>query len=169
MSFVSRVNQMDLWVLDRVFQPIADRLPEKWPPFEVGMSFQLGALLFYATSVILIMVVNGLGLASAFFDVLSWAVGLALFVGIMRMRVLVRPGHANPLRIMLQGLRPLSIAFALFSLWRGAGPGQISDLAWCFIVLSDVAFSVGLYFISCLQNPPQVKISEKVILLRPTR
>ncbi len=105
MSFVSRVNQMDLWILDRVFQPIADRLPEKWPPFEVGMSFQLGALLFYATSVILIMVINGLGLASAFFDVLSWVVGLALFVGIMRMRVLVRPGHANPLRIMLQGLR----------------------------------------------------------------
>lgn len=169
MSFVARVNSMDLHILDKVFQPVADRLPEKWPPFEVGMSFQLGALLFYAASIVMIVLGNGLTFMSAIFDALSWSVGLVLFVGIMRMRVIVRPGHVNPLRFMLQGLRPLSIAFALFAMWRGTGAERISDLAWCFIVLSDVAFSVGLYFISCQQNPPQVRISEKVVLLRPTR
>ncbi|AOX20216.1 hypothetical protein [Kozakia baliensis] len=159
MSITDRINQFDGWLLDNVFQPIADRLPERTPAVEVGMSCQLGAILFYAASVVLMIIMGHLSLGDAMFNVLIWCVGLAFFIGISRARPLVKPGQPNPLRPMLAGMRPLSIPFLLLAAWQGvSAPSNLALSSW-FMTLSDLVFVLGLYLISCQPRPPSRKES----------
>ena len=113
MSFGDRINQFDVWLLDRVFQPFADRLPERVPAMAVGMSFQLGAIMLSAASIIAMIVIGHMALSDAMFNVLVWCLGLAFYVGINRVRPMVRPGHMNPRLVMLAGMRTLPIPFAI--------------------------------------------------------
>ena len=46
MSPADHLTAADVWLLDRVFQPIADRLGERSSAFDVGLSLQLGAVVF---------------------------------------------------------------------------------------------------------------------------
>ncbi|MCQ9155450.1 hypothetical protein [Acidomonas methanolica] len=154
MSILNRIHQADAWLLDTVFQPIADRLPERLPAVELGLSFQLGAILFYGASIGLMMVVGHMSFGDSVFNVLVWCVGLAFFVGISRVRSLVRPGQPNPLRPMLAGMRPLSIPFMIIAAVQGANaPPPLMMSSW-FMTLSDVVFVLGLYLISCQPRPP---------------
>lgn len=160
MSFVDRVNQADAWLLDSVFQPVADRLPEKLPALELGMSFQLGAILFYFASVALMIVMGHLSLGDSVFNLLVWLVGVAFFIGITRMRALVQPGRPNPLRPMLAGMRPLSIPFLLFAAWQSATTTSPLVLSAWFMTMSDLVFVLGLYLISCQPRPPMRRTSK---------
>lgn len=154
MSIIDRINQADAWLLDHIFQPISDRLPERLPAVDVGMSCQLGAILFYGASIALMIIVGHMSLGDAMFNLLVWCVGLAFFVGINRARPLVKAGQANPLRPMLAGMRPLSIPFMLMAAWQGAdAPPNLVMASW-FMTLSDVVFVLGLYLISCQPRPP---------------
>lgn len=167
MSITDRINQFDAWLLDNVFQPVADRLPERLPAVELGMSFQLGAILFYAASVLLMIVLGHLSIGDAMFNVLVWCVGLAFFIGISRARPLIRPGQANPLRPMLSGMRPLSIPFLFLAAWQGVrAPSNLALSSW-FMTLSDLVFVLGLYLISCQPRPPARKTSKARAFLTP--
>lgn len=159
MSIVDRINQADAWLLDHVFQPMADRLPERLPAIELGMSFQLGAILFYGVSVALMLILGQMSLGDSVFNVLIWCVGLSFFIGITRARPLVRPGQPNPLRPMLQGMRPISIPFMVLAAVQGANAPPSLALASWFMTLSDVVFVLGIYLISCQPRPPSRKVT----------
>lgn len=167
MSFADRINRADAWLLDRVFQPVADRLPEKLPAVELGMSFQLGAILFYAVAVILVIVLGHLSLGDCVFNILIWLVGLAFFIGISRVRPLVRPGQANPLRPMLAGLRPLSIPLLVYAAWQSFVAHPPLALSAWFMTMSDLVFVLGLYLISCQPRPPMRRTSRSRAVLTP--
>ncbi|MGI4801083.1 MAG: hypothetical protein ACRYG8_45080 [Janthinobacterium lividum] len=161
MNIADAVNRADTWLLERVFQPVADRLGEKPTAFDIGMSLQLGAIVLDAAAVIAIFMVGGLSLDSALWNGLTWALGLAFYLSINRMRPLVRPGHANPLRVMLQGFRPLSIPFMLYSLYQAATARPPFLMAMQFNSLANLVFVVGLYLVSTQPKPPRQRQTVK--------
>ena len=154
MSVADKVNQFDAWLLDRVFQPMVDRLPERPSGFDVGMSLQLGAVVLDAASLVAMIATGHMGFGNGMWNGLTWLFAAFFYVSISRLRPLVKPGHANPLRLMLQGLRPLSIPFAAYSIWimTTATPELVMSLR--FNALANVIYVVGLYLISCQPRPP---------------
>jgi hypothetical protein len=154
MNLADAVNKADSWLLERIFQPVADRLGEKPTAFDIGMSMQLGAIVLDAAAVIAIFMAGGLSIDSALWNGLTWALGFAFYLSINRMRPLVRPGHANPLRFMLQGFRPLSIPFMLYSMYQAATAQPPFLMAMQFNALANLVFVVGLYLVSTQPKPP---------------
>ena len=155
MTLAEAVNRADTWLLERVFQPMADRLGDKPSAFEIGMSLQLGAIVLDAAAVVAIFMVGGLSVESALWNGLMWALGFAFYLSINKMRPLVRPGHANPLRFMLQGFRPLSVPFMLYSLFQAATAHRPFLMAMQFNALANLVFVIGLYMVSVQPKPPR--------------
>lgn len=163
MSLGDRIMRIDSWLLDEVCQPVADRLPERLPALEVGMSFQLGSLVFSAASIIAVFVLGGMtDFTNMAFNVLVWCLCVTFFIGLSRMRVLIKPGQPNPFRYMLQGVRLVSIPFTLYVLYQAyTTPAPFSTAMW-FNALSNIVFVVGLYLISCQSRPPKARQREDI-------
>ena len=155
MNVADAVNRADNWLLERVFQPLADRFGEKPSAFDIGMSMQLGAVVLDGAFVIAIFAAGDLSVGSVLWNGLTWAFGLAFYLSINRMRPLVRPGHANPLRFMLQGFRPLSVPFLLYSLFQAGTAHPPVRLAMQFSALANLVFVIGLYLVSTQPRPPR--------------
>ncbi|GBR22100.1 hypothetical protein [Asaia spathodeae] len=166
-TFVERINQADLWLLDRVFQPVSDRLPEKLPSAELGMSLQLGAIVFFLAAIVILSISGYASIGDSVFNILNWVLFVAFYLAIMRMRGLVKPGQANPLRSMLFGMRPLNVGFLIYSLWVGVTGNGALMLASLFMIVSNMIFTMGLYFVSCQPRPPVRRRSQSRVELRP--
>ncbi|ANA13440.1 hypothetical protein [Acetobacter oryzifermentans] len=163
MDLGERIKRMDSWLLDEVCQPLADKLPERLTAFEVGMSCQLGSLLLSAVSIIAVFIVTGMNdFGNMIFNVLVWALCVTFFIGLSRLRVLVQPGKANPLRYMLISVRIISIPFTFYVIYQAiTSPVTFSSAMW-FNAFSNIVFVVGLYFISCQPRPPQRRAKEEI-------
>jgi len=157
MSVADKVNQFDGWLLDRVFQPMVDRLPERPSGFDIGMSMQLGAVVLDAASMVAMFATGAMSPGNAAWNVLTWIFAVVFYVAIARMRPLVKPGRPNPLRFMLQGLRPLAIPFALYSFWIMASAPAAVAMAMRFNALANLVYLLGLYLISCQPRPPGLR------------
>ncbi|GBQ06111.1 MULTISPECIES: hypothetical protein [Acetobacter] len=163
MNLGERITRVDSWLLDDLCQPLADRLPERMPALEVGMSCQLGSLLFSAVSIIAVFVIGGMeDITNMMFNVLVWGLCVTFFIGLNRMRVLVQPGRPNPLRYMLVGVRLVSIPFTAYVLYQAYDAPAPFQLPMWFNALSNLVFVVGLYFISCQPRPPQRRAREDI-------
>ena len=169
MTVADRINQFDAWLLDRVFQPALDRLPERPFGFDIGLSLQLGAVVLSAAAIVALIATGVIGVFTGFTNVLIWLFGVVFYVGNSRMRPLIRPGHANPLRLMLQGMRPLSIPFLGYSVWIMATAPPIMTMALRFNALADLLYVVGLYVISCQPKPPAFRRTVVDWTPRPVR
>ncbi|MGL4686745.1 MAG: hypothetical protein ACRCVY_08335 [Commensalibacter sp.] len=160
----NRIEQMDLWLLDRVFQPVADRLPERFSALSIGMNLQLGALFFSAACLLLLLIFFKMELITALIIIAIWCFGLFFYIGICRVHQMVKIGTPNPFRFMLLGIRPISIALSTYDLWRSL----TIPFPLCFPLflngLGSVVFVLGLYFISCQLNPPKKRTSYKISL-----
>lgn len=163
MTLGERITRMDSWLLDDVCQPIADRLPERFPAFDAGMSCQFGSLLLSAVSIIAVFVLTGMNdFGSMIFNVLVWCLCVSFFIGLSRLRVLVKPGKPNPLRHMLISVRIISIPFALYVVYQAfTSPPTFGTAVW-FNAFSNIVFVAGLYLISCQPRPPRVRAKEDV-------
>ncbi|MCX2563885.1 hypothetical protein [Acetobacter thailandicus] len=163
MGLGERITQADAWLLDKVFQPLADRLPERMNVLDVGMSFQLGSLLFSAASIIAVFIFNGIeDFSSMVFNILIWALCVTFFIGLCRMRALVKPGYANPLRHVLRGVRIVSIPFTIYTMWQANVTAPPFFQAMWFNALSNLVFVIGLYLISCEIRPPQASFKKDI-------
>ena len=154
MSAADRVNQFDMWLLDRVFQPLVDRLPERPSGFDIGLSLQLGAVVLSAAAIVALIATGMVGFLNGLSNVVIWLFGVAFYAGNSRLRPLIRPGHANPLRLMLQGMRPLSIPFLAYGIWVMVTAPPALAMAFRFNMLADLLYVIGLYVISCQPRPP---------------
>ncbi|WP_130730347.1 hypothetical protein [Komagataeibacter xylinus] len=154
MSFGERVNQFDAWLLDRIFQPVADALPDRLTAMDVGMSFQVGSIVLSAASISALLVLDGMTINNLITNVLGWFFEVIFYIGIHRMRAMVRPGYQNPFRIMLAGMRPISIPFAAYALYQAVTADAVYELALWFNSLSQLVFVAGIYLISCNVPPP---------------
>ncbi len=144
----------DAWLLDRVFQPITDRLPERPSAFDVGMSLQLGAVVLEVAADVALLAVGMLGAAAGAYDVLGCLCGLWFYRFVSRQRPLVRPGRMNPLRPGYQAMRLLGLGFAGWSLVSSIQSDASEALSYGFSALSNLAFVAGIYFVSCQPRPP---------------
>lgn len=167
MSFVERVNQADLWLLDKIFQPVSDRLPERLSAAELGMSLQLGAILFFLAAIAILIFTGATSLSGSMFNILNWVLFVCFYMAIQRMRPLVRAGQANPLRSFLLGMRPLGIVWLGVSLWNGVSGSGLIMLVDLFINITNLIFVVGLYFVSCQPRPPARRTSKSRAHLTP--
>ncbi|MCE0743451.1 hypothetical protein LWC05_06035 [Acetobacter sicerae] len=153
------ITRIDLWILDRVFQPLADRLPERLPAFEVGMSLLFGSLMLSGAATAAMIFLLGMDPFSAMFDILIWVLWVSFYLGVNRVRSLVRPGFVNPLRAMFLGLRPISLVFLIYSAWQGSTVDAHYALATWFNTLANATFTIGVYLASCNVKPPEQQAS----------
>ncbi|MBV1836940.1 hypothetical protein [Acetobacter estunensis] len=151
------ISKVDLWILDRVFQPLADRLPERLPAFELGMSLLFGSLMLSAAATVAMVVFFHMGMMDVLFDGLIWFMWVSFYIGVNRLRALIRPGFVNPLRTMFLGLRPISLVFLAYVAWQGTGVPGLYALAPWFNTLANFTFVLGVYLVSCNTNPPERK------------
>lgn len=154
MSRTDRLGAIDDWLLDRLFQPITDRLGERLTAFDLGMSLQLGAIVLDLAADLADFAAGHMGVADGLYDGLSGACGVWFYVYLSRQRVLVRPGKANPLRHLYRSLRLLALGFATWGVLSSAMPGPTSALSASLSALSGLAFVAGLYCIACQPRPP---------------
>ncbi|MCT6842529.1 MAG: hypothetical protein M3Z93_05305 [Commensalibacter sp.] len=160
-----RILALDLWLLDRFFQPIADRLPEKWSALKIGMSLQLGSLVFSAGSLILLVLYFEMSVFSVLFNVMAWCLGVLFYLSIYRMQSIIRIGFLNPFRMMLAGIRIISIPFAIYSIYLGIVADQRFQETLLLNSISNTIFVFGIYLISCQPNPPPEKKRQTVFSL----
>ncbi|QNT79087.1 hypothetical protein [Entomobacter blattae] len=157
MSLSDFISKIDFWVLDRLFQPIADWLPERPSAIDVGMNFQLGALVFSAASLIAMVALMLGNFGGVIFNIIVWFYWVAFYVGLVRMRGLIRQGFMNPFREMLKGIRPFSFLFIILSVWQSLSvPSLLFLVAW-FNALSNLVFFLGVYLVSCEVRPKKQK------------
>ena len=154
MRLADRLCAADAWLLDRVFQPITDRLGERPSAFDVGMSLQLGAVVLGLAADAVLFAVGLLTVSDGVYDGLSCACGLWFYVFMSRQRGLVRPGRANPLRLAYRSMRLLALGFALWSLVGSVGSDASAALSYGLSALSNILFVAGMYLISCQPRPP---------------
>ncbi|MBO1327154.1 hypothetical protein OQ496_02040 [Acetobacter suratthaniensis] len=167
MTLGERITSMDAWLLDKVFQPLADRLPDRLSPFDVGMSLQLGSILMTAVVIAGVFFMSGMtAISDMLYNVLGWVLYLTFFIGTARMRALVKVGQANPLRYMLLSLRVLSIGFMAYKLYEAVSAPMIFAMIVWPDACGSVVFAMGLYFISC-QPPSPWRQTRKQTHLRP--
>ena len=154
MTLADRLNAADAWLLDRCFQPLTDWIGEKPTAFDIGLSLQLGAVVFELAADAALFAGGMLTVMDGLYDGLSAACGIWFYVYIGRQRAMVSGGRANPLRILYRPLRLIGLALSAWSLFSSATsdvPGAISN---GLSALSSLAFLAGLYFISCQPRPP---------------
>ena len=156
MTAPNLLERIDAAILDHGFQPVADRLPERLPAFDLGMSMQLGAIVLDVAADIVLGLLGMLWAERAIFDVLSWVIGLLFYRYFSQQRGLVRPGHANPLRLGFFALRLLAIAFCVVSALQSVGLHGQALLPKLFNTTANLVFTAGIYFMSCMPRPPRV-------------
>ena len=154
MSLADSLTRADDLLLDRVFQPIADRFGGKPDAFDIGMSLQIGAIVFLLAADLALLAVNRLGWAGAAWDGLSAACGVWFYRVMHAWRGLVRDGHANPLRAIYRPLRLFALFYALFSVWQFITAAPPDRIAMVFDAASNLTFVAGMYFIACERRPP---------------
>ncbi len=148
MSAAEKVNRFDAWLLDRVFQPVVDRLPEKPSGVDIGTSMLLGAVVLDAACLIAMIASGLIGFGGLVWNGMTWLFAVVFYVAMIRVRPLVRPGHTNPLRQMLQGLRPLAIPFVIYSIWLVVRAPVPLKMAMEFNALANIVYVLGLYLLS---------------------
>ncbi|WP_018980121.1 hypothetical protein [Saccharibacter floricola] len=157
MSVQETIRRADSALLDGIFQPIADRLPAGWSSWSVGMSFQLGSLIFQGASIVVPFLFYRVSVNLVVQSVLGFLCSLVLFLGFQRYRTLVRPDMMNPLRPMMRSLRVIGIGFVLYSGWCLVSEPSGDELWNDLDFVSLVIFVIGLYFMACQPRPPKTQ------------
>lgn len=150
------LQALDDFILDRLFQPVADRLPESVSAWSVGINFELGSVILQVACLFAPLVIYGASISESVESVLVLLCSIVLFIGFQRFRPLVRPGTLNPLRPLMFSLRLICMAFLVYEtisvLVSSASP---SMWLWNRLgLLSQLAFVTGLYFMACQPRPP---------------
>ncbi len=154
MTLAERLAAADAWLLDRVFQPLSDRLDGSTSAFDVGLSLQLGAVVLELASDAALYLAGMLGVTNGVYDGFSIACGMWFYVYVARLRAMVAPGRLNPLRPMFQVLRLLGLGFAAWSVFSSATSEADAALAYGLTAASNLAFVAGMYLVSCRRPPP---------------
>lgn len=155
------IVRCDDWLIDRVFQPIANRLPAGLSAVQLGLSFQLGSLMLNGAALLLPIVLFGVTLGGLVDTALIWFMNLAFFLGMKKTIPLIRPGMMNPLRPMMLSMRMIAIAFLIYQLFRGLDGVGIGWILSQLMTLSQLTFVMGLYFVSCQPQPPRQRMSSR--------
>ncbi|MCX5616826.1 hypothetical protein NQF87_07560 [Bombella sp. TMW 2.2559] len=150
------LQALDDFILDRLFQPVADRMPESMSAWSIGINFELGSVILQFACIAAPLALYGGSLSESVQSVLILLCSVVLFIGFQRFRPLVRPNTLNPLRPLMRSLRLVCLAFLVYeTISVLVSPASPSMWLWNRLgLLSQLAFVTGLYFMACQPRPP---------------
>lgn len=150
------LQSLDDFILDRLFQPVADRMPESLSAWSIGINFELGSVVLQVACLFAPLVMYGASISESVQSVLVLLCSVVLFIGFQRFRPLVKPNTLNPLRPLMRSLRLICLAFLIYEVISVAiTPAAQSAWLWNRLgLLSQLAFEIGLYFMACQPRPP---------------
>lgn len=154
--------QIDFWLLDTIFQPIANRLPGEKMNLRVGTNMVLGSVIFSFAFLLLPMIMFGVGLFHSVYNLMSCVMMICFYMYVHQNQSLVREGFVNPLRYHLFGIRIISIPFAIYGFYVWMTSGTIIGRITLFYCISNILSVCGLYLVSCNVNPPKKQEQRKV-------
>jgi len=163
------LTRFDSWLLDRVFQPVVDRVSDFVGPAALAESALLGSAIMTLGEVAVDLRTEGLNLSTILFGALNLAGAVWLLVW-YRSHGALSGRAANPFRVMpvWVSLRLSAIANLVASVVaplvgvRAIGLGPVSipltttRLATAFDLLAAVLCVGGLYFAACNKPPPKI-------------
>jgi len=164
------LTRLDRALLDRVFQPIANRLAVVAEPPVLAESSLVGSAVMTLGQVAVDLRVEGLEISTILFGAFNLA-GAVWLVRWYRAHGGLSAGSANPFREMpvWVSLRLFSIVNLLFSILLpalgidtiGFGPFSVpltsSGLSTAFDIASALLCLIGLYFAACRKPPPVIR------------
>lgn len=150
------LQALDDFILDRLFQPVADSMPESLSAWSIGINFELGSVVLQVACILVPLVMYGASISESVQSVLVLLCSIVLFIGFQRFRPLVRPNTLNPLRPLMRSLRLICLAFLVYEVISVCvTPAPQSAWLWNRLgLLSQLAFEIGLYFMACQPRPP---------------
>lgn len=151
------LQALDDFILDRLFQPVADRLPGAMSAWSIGINFELGSVVLQFACLLAPLLMYGASISESVQSVLVLLCSIVLFVGFQRFRPLVRPNTLNPLRPLMRSLRLICLAFLVYeTISVFMAPSSPASWLWNRLgLLSQLAFVTGLYFMACQPRPPE--------------
>lgn len=155
------IVRFDDWLIDRLFQPVANRLPSVLPVVQLGMSFQLGSLMLNGAALLLPIVLFGATMGGVVDTSLIWFMNLAFFLGMKKTIPMIRQNMLNPLRPMMLSMRMIAMAFLIYQLFRSLDGVGIGWILSQLMTLSQLTFVIGLYFVACQPQPPRQRMSSR--------
>lgn len=155
--------KIDFWILDTLFQPLANRLPGEKMNLRVGTNLVLGSVIFSFAFLLLPMFLYGVGLFHSTYNLMSCVMMSCFYAYVHQSQGLVREGFVNPLRYHLFGIRIISIPFALYSVYVWMTAGTLIGRITLFYCISNILSVCGLYLVSCNVNPPKKQEHRKVV------
>jgi hypothetical protein len=161
MTLASSLTRFDEFLLDRVFQPLTDRLSDKPSAFDVGISLELGAVVLELAADVALYSIGRLSWSAGLWDGFSCACGMWFYVFMVRQRHLVRAGAMNPLRLMYRSMRLLALGFAIWSVFTALTSHGDDALSYALNAASNFAFVAGMYLISCQPRPPGWRVAQR--------
>ncbi|CAI3929547.1 unnamed protein product [Commensalibacter communis] len=154
--------RIDLWILDTVFQPIANRLPGERMNIRLGMNLLLGSVIFSFAFLLMPLFFFNVGFFNSTYNLMSCIVVICFYMFVYRNQEVVREGFINPLRYHLFGIRIISIPFTLYGIYIWLSSGGMAGRFTMLYCISNILSVCGLYLISCNINPPKKKEEHKV-------
>ncbi|CAK7192918.1 hypothetical protein COMNV_01128 [Commensalibacter sp. Nvir] len=149
--------KLDFWLIDNVFQPIADRLPGERTSINLGLNLILGSVVFSLAFLILPLILYNSGLFASTYNILSCILAFCFYGYVYQTQSLIKERYVNPLRYHLFGIRIISLPFAFYGLYvHFIGTYFVNKIS-LFYSISNVLSLCGLYMISCNLNPPLQK------------
>ena len=155
MNIGDAVTKADVWLLDRVFQPFADRLGEKPTAFDIGMSMQLCAIVLDAAAVVAIFMVGGSEHRQRALERPDLGARVRVLPVDQPHASADAPGPRQPAAHDATGVQaafdpvhavqPVPVDLGPAALRAGDG----------FNGLANLVFVVGIYLVSCQPKPPR--------------
>ncbi|MBA5725995.1 hypothetical protein [Bombella favorum] len=151
------LQALDDFILDRLFQPIADRMPEPISAWSIGINFELGSVILQVACLFAPLLIYGASISESVQSVLVLLCSIVLFIGFQRFRPLVQSNTLNPLRPLMRSLRLICLAFLIYeTISVFIAPSSPTTWLWNRLgLLSQLAFVTGLYFMACQPRPPR--------------
>ncbi|MCX8667803.1 hypothetical protein J3T99_09285 [Acetobacteraceae bacterium B3987] len=151
------LQALDDFILDRLFQPVADRMPEPVSAWSIGINFELGSVVLQVACLFAPLLIYGASISESVQSVLVLLCSIVLFIGFQRFRPLVKPNTLNPLRPLMRSLRLICLAFLIYeAISVFIAPSSPATWLWNRLgLLSQLAFVTGLYFMACQPRPPR--------------
>ncbi|MDI2089825.1 hypothetical protein [Commensalibacter oyaizuii] len=149
--------QIDFWILDHIFQPIADRLPGDRPNVGLGLNLLLGAVIFSIVFLVLPLILFDTGFFFSTYNFLSCILTVCFYMFVHRSQAMISDKFMNPLRYHLFGARILGLPFAFYGIYIWLNSWGYFSKITLFYCISNILSICGLYFVSCNVNPPRYK------------
>lgn len=151
------MEALDRLLLDRLFQPIVNRLLKS--PSDLAMNMAVGALVMAITPNIYWLLQRSQFWPFHVFIIIENLVTFGMCWGtIVLTRTIIKPGYRNPLRDVLRTTRIILINVVVLTISVGSYFSYVIgflDMAIVMVIIANPLWMSAFYFVSCDYPPPK--------------